>query len=566
MKWLRRINIDHAAFFWLAVLCLWLCRDSFNLWWTYDDPYLLNSVVFKSLSDIFFDSKVYQTISIFSFIPLFFFSFKIDYILFGFEPFWFYLHQIFSIFLVSLGLYILGRRMDKRASLVGASLFLFSGPTLAAGHILMLRHYVEGAVYSLGMIICLVYFSDSRRILWFGSILYLFACLSKEVYLPLAIMVPFILSGSWAERLKGGTPFLLMFLVYTVWRFIMLPQAGVGPDMGPEGLTAYWPGWPEFFSGFVDILATIWFLDSNHSLFYCFLGLQFLFFFILAFYCFRMKTSSMAVGSIITTIGCALTIFPRWQSITPENILSLRLTFHLAIILELAFVFVLSKSLKEKRHFSRLVLGFLILLVVVGATFRDDFRNKVIVENVRAHSMNYNFFYEEPQDKTLVVNSNDHHWDDLERLRMHHKNDRPPAVTYKPFDFRSHGQPYYEYRSDQDIFVEVSEEFLSMRDAFLNSLVEDVLFDLKIAVDHGRLSVITDLHGVQGTVHLLLGSHEDIFWGFVPIGQKFSLAMTRKNMDWIVMVMVRLKDGRVSISPCWTINLAEDKFINWKSD
>lgn len=560
-----RLTPDYLAAFWLMLLCAWLYRDAFNLWWTYDDPYLLASVVFDSFSGLFFDPDVYQSVSIFSFIPLFFLSFKIDYALFGFEPFWFYLHQVTGIFLVSLGVYVLGRRMDRRAALLGASLFLFSGPALAAGHILMLRHYLEGAVFSLAAVICIVYSGSNRRGLWAGALLYFMACLCKEVYLPLVIAVPFLLTGSWNERARKTLPFIFMLFLYTVWRFLMLPGAGVGPDMGPEGLRGYWPGWAVFAAGMDSILAAIWFMDQAHPLYTLFLVLMFVFAGLLVFLGARGGSKGLFAGLILMSLACAATILPRWTSISPENFLSLRLSFHLAVMLALAFVFVLSKAMNDKGRLNKAAFVFLALLVALGAFLRDDFRTGVLEENILVHSRNYEFYYEQPPSKTLVVNTLDHHWVDLQRLRRYHKGDHPPAVCYRPFDFREDGQPYYEYQPGRDFFSEVTEDFLKARDAYLEGLSGDVSFELEIEVDQGRLSIVTDMHDAQGRAYLLIGSRKDVFWGFVPISRHFSIAMARRDVQWVVRVMVRLEDGKASLSPYWTINLAEDAGICWSS-
>jgi hypothetical protein len=68
---------------------------------------------------------------------------------------------------------------------------------------------------------------------------------------------------------------------------------------------------------------------------------------------------------------------------------------------------------------------------------------------------------------------------------------------------------------------------------------------------------------MQGTRFLLLGNRPNVYWGIVPTGYDFSIAMTARPIDLYVRTMVRLPDGRIALSPEWNINLSQNKVINW---
>ncbi|MDZ7762749.1 MAG: hypothetical protein U5L00_21180 [Desulfovermiculus sp.] len=89
--------------------------------------------------------------------------------------------------------------------LFGVLFFILSKPFAAASEILMLRHYIEGAVSS--CLAALLFLSalknDSMPRAGWAAFFYLsLAMLCKEVYIPLPLLLCFAPQGHFRQRIK----------------------------------------------------------------------------------------------------------------------------------------------------------------------------------------------------------------------------------------------------------------------------------------------------------------------------------------------------------------------------
>lgn len=221
----------------LAAVLYFPPADSF---WLYDDPALLKQIVVHGIWANFFVPEVWRLLSAGNFTPWVLLSLDMDWRLFGLQPFGFYVHHMMSLCLLFVLAYgVLRRWFSAKVCLMGLALFLLSPPLAESARLLMERHYIEGLLFSLASI---HFFMESGRKdslphAALGAALYLAAAASKEIYVPLPFLLPFLLDGGWRRRAAYTAPWVVVFLGYLSWRYYML-----GRLTGGYGLALAWPG------------------------------------------------------------------------------------------------------------------------------------------------------------------------------------------------------------------------------------------------------------------------------------------------------------------------------------
>ncbi|WP_374355910.1 hypothetical protein [Chitinimonas sp.] len=221
---------------WLTTACLFallllisvaLHHDVLSAWWRFDDPSVLRFAIEHSPLQYFFHASVWKSVATTNFTPWAYFSFGVDYRLFGLSPKGFYWHQLVSLAAcATLGYLLLRRYLSASAALCGALAFLLGAPSTQLAGQLMSRHYIEGLGFMMAALLCLMRSPAGRIWIWAGTGFYLLACLAKEVYVPLPFLLPLLLTGAWRDRLGRAAPFFLTFAAYMLWRWHMLGSLG----------------------------------------------------------------------------------------------------------------------------------------------------------------------------------------------------------------------------------------------------------------------------------------------------------------------------------------------------
>ncbi|MDP7089351.1 MAG: hypothetical protein QGG20_06360 [Dehalococcoidia bacterium] len=214
----------------LPLLLFWnIYAHILGNWFSYDDTDILHYVdVIGPFAGFYSPELKYNF-----FTPMQQLSLRMDYFLFGFDPSGFYWHHLISLTLMLLLFYRVLRFFVAPiyASMIVA-LFVVALPTAQITNWLMVRHYVEGLVFSL---LSLLAFEAALRTNRFhyallGGLLYFLASISKETYVPLLLILPCLPLGSITQRLRFTVPYLVMAAIYTLMRVYML---------GDELLTGY---------------------------------------------------------------------------------------------------------------------------------------------------------------------------------------------------------------------------------------------------------------------------------------------------------------------------------------
>ena len=151
--------------------------------------------------------------------------YRLDYLLAGISPLIFYLHHVLALAATATALFFVNALwVQKRFAIVSALLLLVGTPVFFVSEQLMTRHYVEGTLYalvSLYLFVTGIRQSSQTRILA-SAALYAMAMASKEIFVPLAILLLAVPEGTFRARLKLLTPHFLLLAIYIIWRDHML--------------------------------------------------------------------------------------------------------------------------------------------------------------------------------------------------------------------------------------------------------------------------------------------------------------------------------------------------------
>ena len=215
--------------FTIPVILLWiLYHHVLGNWWLLDDPCHLFYISQNGIYPAFFDpARGFSPINFTPWEPL---SLGIDYLVFGFNPLPFYWHHMLSLSILLLcANAILLRFLSPFVAALSLSLFVASVPLCDAANHLMTRHYIEGLIFALVSIYLFMKAQekDDANFFYGSALFYFLACLAKEVYVPLIVIMMAFPPPMIKSRLKSLYPFLVVAVGYTLWRFYMLNSSGM---------------------------------------------------------------------------------------------------------------------------------------------------------------------------------------------------------------------------------------------------------------------------------------------------------------------------------------------------
>ena len=560
-----------ATVFFVAMSFL-IYHTAFNLWWTFDDPYILELAIFENPIDLFLRPDVYQRLSIANFTPLLITSYALNYHFFGFEPQWFYGYQILLLGLLSTGIFLLVRRRHSLAAVWAALLFLLSGPAALSGHVLMTRHYVEGACWSLLSVLLLLSASKSnvRSRCWLAGAAYLASCLCKEVYIPLVLAVPFLIDGSWRKRWQMSLPFLCALIVYVPWRFWMLGNfGGYGPTWWSN-----WQDWSFIMKGWLEICMSFWSWQKNDALAYLMAGGYFAGIIAVLITLLRAQKNNAVMVICMLGVGALGPVVPIITNITSADLLSYRFSFHIALLMAIGFGYFFASTLRKIRFRSWGILCWVVIiagmLAILGFALENQKRliNATLEPSVTQHGQEHLFFYHEDGWKTLVAGSKGHHWASLARIRQALRHDIPPAVCNSPFDFRdtteTNNTRYFCYCMDLGQFKDCTDLFIRDLKNFRESFAKNLPLDVKINIKKGKYRIALGPQEPQGQYHLLLGSVTNIYDDF-PTPPKISGRFCRSQHQFYIRVAKELLNNQWIVSPEWRISFNKEQAIEWSN-
>jgi hypothetical protein len=207
--------------------------------WRGDDPSLLRHALDSPGLRAFHDAAHWQALSPSNLTPWAVQSLRLDALVAGLSPDFFYARQLAALAAVLIAGFVLLRPWLGRApALAALAVFSVSASTASVIQQLMTRHYLEGLLFALLALLAhqraLRSPSARRSAAWAlaAAAAYALACTAKEVYVPL-VLVAAVWPGvgasdpradDWRRRALALGPWLLVALMYVLWRRAMLPS------------------------------------------------------------------------------------------------------------------------------------------------------------------------------------------------------------------------------------------------------------------------------------------------------------------------------------------------------
>lgn len=229
--------IDVLACAALALGTWLLYREIGDLWWIYDDFFHLRFVSGHSPYDYYLRPSMSREFPVKMFTPSLLSSLELDLLLFGIEPTLFYGHQLASLMIAVVVLYVVFRLwIPPLWCLWSCSLVVLSVPTLLTVTLLMARHYLEGLAFA-GLSVLFFVLGVRRKRWWYisvSAICYFLAALFKEIYVPLPLIL-LLLPEPDASRLRWIVLHLSALLGYLAYRVVM-----IGTLLGGYGWDIEW--------------------------------------------------------------------------------------------------------------------------------------------------------------------------------------------------------------------------------------------------------------------------------------------------------------------------------------
>lgn len=237
---------DLLAVFLLLALPWILYGQVLGLWWSEDDFFQLRYALDHGPAEYSFEPEVWRRLPNRVLSPLLFVSYDLDLALFGLDPEAFYGHQLVSIGLAAVALFLVLRLwLSVGWSLLGGAVFLLGPPVASLAPLLMVRHYPEAI--ALGLLSAWAFGLAARRsggaamgLTALSALLYLAAAAAKEIAVPLPAALVLLPEGTPRRRLFLLAPHAAVAAVYAVYRTWMLgtPVGGYGWAILP----GEWPG------------------------------------------------------------------------------------------------------------------------------------------------------------------------------------------------------------------------------------------------------------------------------------------------------------------------------------
>jgi hypothetical protein len=225
----KHLIIPVAIAMLLALLCITLYHSALSGGWRFDDGPHLNFTALYSPWQYFFVPEIMREQSWANFTPWNPFFYEIGLPFFGLNATGHYVHLLTVLWLTALSTFFLLRLwLGILASFMGAMVFLAMPTTGAISQMLMTGHYAYGLLFT---VLSLLFFTRSIRekstlFCFISAGLYLCACWSKELYVPLIGILILLPEGHWKIRLRYALPSIVVALIYVGYRMAVFRGVG----------------------------------------------------------------------------------------------------------------------------------------------------------------------------------------------------------------------------------------------------------------------------------------------------------------------------------------------------
>jgi hypothetical protein len=237
----KRDGFGIAASLVLALSVWPLYGSAARLWWTFDDFFCIRFLQGKTPLGYLVSPELWRQLGMFN--PFQLLSYQADLLLFGLRPAAFYAHQLAALAAAAVALFWLLRLwLSPGLAFLTSLLFLVGVPPAAWVQELLVRHYIEGLLFSIASVWFFVKaLREGRPALAVPSaLLYLAALLCKEIYVPLLGLLLLLPESDLSLRWRRAHAHVAALSAYLAWRYAVLGTfvGGYGWTTRPEELPA----------------------------------------------------------------------------------------------------------------------------------------------------------------------------------------------------------------------------------------------------------------------------------------------------------------------------------------
>lgn len=212
-----------ATALFLALACALLYRNAIHTGWAYDDPAHLSFATVYSPWQYFTVPEVMRLQSHAHVTPWNVLFYAIGLALgAGVDPRWHHVHLVVVVWATAMATWVLLKRwLSEGRALLGALLFLTMPATIGLVTALTIGHYAYGLLFT---VLAFIFFSRAMEkksflVACVAALMYAMASLSKELYVPLPLLLLLWPEGRWRARLRLAVPSLIVAAGYAVLRW-----------------------------------------------------------------------------------------------------------------------------------------------------------------------------------------------------------------------------------------------------------------------------------------------------------------------------------------------------------
>jgi hypothetical protein len=200
-------------------------------WFMVDDTAMIFCSGFDTIR-LLFDKGTYLYFNQLFFTPLLPISFKIDWYLFKMNPAGYHLHNMLAAWFCCILLYVVLRNYLKPFfAWLGVMLFAISLPVSFDIGWITRRHYLWGFFFMLVAVHFFTQWENDKKPfkIILSLVCTLISLLFKEAYAVLPLFVLLLATGSPFVRIRKSIPFLIVLVMYLLWRLFILGSMGGYP-------------------------------------------------------------------------------------------------------------------------------------------------------------------------------------------------------------------------------------------------------------------------------------------------------------------------------------------------
>jgi len=367
-----------------------------HIWFIVDDTANIFCSSFDTLR-LLFDRDTYLFSNQMFFTPLMPISFKVDWLLFKMDPFGYHLHNLLAAFLCCIMFYKLLRiYLPATFSWTGALLLACSLPVSFDIGWITRKQYLWGFFLALlALYLFKKWEMQKGNLLLFSSVsVTLFSFLYKEAYTFLPAVIFLAASGPIKNRTVKTLPYMLVLIVYIIWRMFMLGSLGGYPGSTDRSVL-------YFMQRLFQIP-----MDLSESLY----GFPFLPFILLAITAFLNVRILVLSASLFLIVISPFIFYPEGGFLLANKALSF------VAVVSFSLSYILSALYSKQKKLLFTVFLLLLLPILYGSTAKIMNGQKVIMRLSEQYERASHEIIESGNQKILVVGNFAHYFSNLEDI------------------------------------------------------------------------------------------------------------------------------------------------------